>query len=168
MSDQASLDLLVLSAQLGDHMRAKGWRVTTAESCTGGGIAATITETAGSSAWFDAGWVTYSNAAKAAMLGVPEDVLIEHGAVSEPVVAAMSGAAQRLSGAHFSVAVSGIAGPGGGTPSKPVGTVCFGFVTPTHAYCETLQFPGSRHAVRTATIHHALSTLIALAQKEAG
>ncbi|HEY9101890.1 nicotinamide-nucleotide amidohydrolase family protein, partial [Chitinimonas sp.] len=113
-----------LAEQLGKALLARGWRVTAAESCTGGGIASAITDIAGSSGWFDMGWVTYSNEAKQRLLGVAPTTLAEHGAVSEPVVREMALGALQAAGADLAVAVSGVAGPSGGTPAKPVGTVC--------------------------------------------
>jgi nicotinamide-nucleotide amidase len=114
-----------LAADLGRRLLARGWRVTTAESCTGGLVAGAITAIAGSSDWFDRGFVTYSNAAKRELLGVPEAVLAAHGAVSEPCAVAMAEGALVRSGAMLAVAVTGIAGPSGGSEEKPVGTVCF-------------------------------------------
>src|SRR5690606_25324764 len=113
----------ILAQQLGEALAARGWRITTAESCTGGGIAAAITDIAGSSAWFERGYVTYSNAAKSEMLGVSASLIAHYGAVSEAVVVAMARGACAASGCELGVAVSGVAGPGGGSPDKPVGTV---------------------------------------------
>lgn len=112
-----------LSADLGRLLEGTGFSITTAESCTGGLIAAALTDIAGSSAWFNQGIVSYANSAKTGLLGVDESLLEQHGAVSEPVVCAMAAGAKRSASANIAVAVSGIAGPGGGTPDKPVGTV---------------------------------------------
>jgi nicotinamide-nucleotide amidase len=141
---------------LADRLRALGWRLATAESCTGGLIAASCTALSGSSDWLERGWVTYSNAAKAADLGVPEALLLAHGAVSEPVARAMAEGAQRRSGAQCSLAVTGVAGPTGGSPDKPVGTVWFGWAVPGRSWTEQRRFDGGRAAVRAATVLHAL------------
>src|SRR5690606_4450899 len=122
--------LQVLARRLGTLCEARGIMVVTAESCTGGWVAQTITETPGSSKWFDGGYVTYSNSAKHRMLGVPENILHNYGAVSEETVEAMALGAIKDDGAQLSVSVSGIAGPEGGTPSKPVGTVWFAWAVP--------------------------------------
>lgn len=138
----------------------------TAESCTAGLIAGAITQVPGSSAWFDRGFVTYSNAAKQEMLGVGAQTLEQHGAVSEATVRQMALGALRQSDASVSVAVSGIAGPAGAVPGKPVGTVCFGFARrakdgqATYVRTQTLHFDGDRNEVRLATVHHALVGLI--------
>jgi nicotinamide-nucleotide amidase len=113
---------------LADTLKAKGWMLATAESCTGGWIAKLCTDLAGSSAWFERGFVTYSNDAKQDMLGVKAETLAQHGAVSEAVTAEMAAGVLQHSRAQVAVSVSGIAGPGGGTATKPVGTVCFGWV----------------------------------------
>jgi len=146
-----------LAAGLGGALRARGLRVTTAESCTAGGIAEAITRMAGSSRWFEQGWVTYSNAAKSALLGVPEALLARHGAVSEPVVRAMAEGARARAGADWSVAVSGIAGPDGGTLEKPVGLVWFAWAGADGTWAESCVFPGDRAAVRARTVCHALA-----------
>jgi nicotinamide-nucleotide amidase len=151
-----------LAHQLGESLQAAGELVTTAESCTGGGIAEAITRVAGSSAWFEAGYVTYSNRQKTAMLQVPEELFASHGAVSQQVAAAMARGAQQLSGARFSVAVSGVAGPGGGTPDKPVGMVCFAWASGMRLEVATLQFFGDRATVRRKTVEQALSGLLLL------
>src|SRR5919108_5340065 len=116
-------ELEQLAMRLGRALLVRGWRVTTAESCTGGWIAKAITDVPGSSQWFDGGIVAYSNAAKQRSLGVPQEVLDVHGAVSEAAVRAMADGARLRSGVELAVAVSGVAGPRGGTPDKPVGTV---------------------------------------------
>lgn len=144
--------------------RARGWMVATAESCTGGLIAGALTEIAGSSDVVDRGFVTYSNDAKTRMLGVPEGTIAEHGAVSAEVAAAMATGALERSLAHLAVAVTGIAGPGGATPTKPVGLVWFGLAMRGAApVTESRIFPGDRAAVRRATVERALEMIRAAA-----
>ncbi|WP_295544302.1 nicotinamide-nucleotide amidase [uncultured Thiohalocapsa sp.] len=155
-------DLQALAEQLGQRLAASGLMLATAESCTGGWISKCVTDIAGSSAWLDRAFVTYSNAAKQDMLGVTVDTLAAHGAVSEPVVRQMAAGALAHSAAQVAVAVSGVAGPGGGSANKPVGTVCFGFALPAGVSAETMHFPGDRDAVRRQSVVHALSRLIAL------
>ena len=141
---------------------ARGWMLATAESCTGGLIAAACTDLAGSSQWFERGFVSYSNAAKTALLGVPADLITAHGAVSEPVARAMAEGAVRHSAAQVSVAVTGVAGPTGGSPGKPVGTVWFGWQLDGATHSELRHFAGDRAAVRAATLRHALARLARL------
>lgn len=143
-------------------LQKKGWKLATAESCTGGLIAAACTDLAGSSAWFERGFVTYSNEAKTASLGVDAVLIARHGAVSEPVVRAMAEGALQHSLAQVAVAVTGIAGPTGGSPGKPVGTVWFGFAVAGQVHTETRHFAGDRAAVRAATVAHALQRLLQL------
>ncbi len=149
-------------AQLPDLLIKNQWMLATAESCTGGMIAAACTDLAGSSSWFERGFVSYSNAAKTEMLGVPAALIAEHGAVSEPVARAMAQGALLNSRAQVALAVTGIAGPGGGSADKPVGTVWFAWATPAGLKSERLLFAGDRAAVRTATLQHSLQGLIAL------
>ncbi|AYN95406.1 CinA family protein [Pseudomonas sp. LTJR-52] len=149
-----------LSAELGKRLSALKAQVVTAESCTGGGIAEAITRVAGSSAWFEAGFVTYSNAQKTAQLDVPDHLFMEVGAVSQAVVEAMVRGAQARSGARFAVAVSGIAGPGGGSPEKPVGTVWLAWGNGSGIYSEKRLFPGDRAAIRAQTVAAALDGLL--------
>ena len=139
-----------------------GWFLSTAESCTGGLIAAACTDLAGSSAWFERGFVTYSNAAKTELLGVDASLITTHGAVSEPVARAMAAGALRHSHAQVSVAVTGVAGPSGGSADKPVGTVWFGFAFCSGVITEMCQFDGDRAAVRQAAVQHALTRLAEL------
>ncbi len=155
-------DLLELSETLGRVLLARGEWVATAESCTGGGVAQCITAIAGSSGWFDRGFVTYSNAAKVDMLGVPEATLARHGAVSEATARAMAQGALVHSRADWTLAITGIAGPGGGTAEKPVGTVCFAWAQ-REGGCEanTCCFGGDREAVREQSVRHALLGLLA-------
>ena len=140
----------------------KSLMLSTAESCTGGLIAAACTDLAGSSAWFERGFVTYSNAAKTELLGVPAELIASHGAVSEPVVRAMAAGAVAHSHAHVAVAVTGVAGPTGGSPDKPVGTVWLGWNVGGHITTECCHFAGDRAAVRAATVQRALARLSAL------
>ncbi|MFD0668081.1 CinA family protein [Ramlibacter sp. MAHUQ-53] len=142
----------------------RGWMLTTAESCTGGLVAAACTEMAGSSDWFDRGFVTYSNEAKADMLGVDPAQIEAHGAVSEIVARAMAHGAARRSRARVAVAVTGIAGPTGGSAAKPVGTVWFGFMVDGRLSSQMLKFDGDRAAVRAATVRHALQRLAQLVE----
>ena len=150
------------SALLADLMLKRHWMLTTAESCTGGMIAAACTDLAGSSAWYERGFVTYSNEAKSDMLGVPAELIATHGAVSEPVARAMASGALQHSRAQVALSVTGIAGPSGGGPDKPVGTVWFGWATPDGVWSEMRRFEGDRAAVRTATVHHSITRLMAL------
>ena len=157
------IDLQV--TELANLLLKKRWLLATAESCTGGMIAAACTDLAGSSAWFERGFVTYSNAAKVDLLGVDADLIAQHGAVSEEVARAMAQGAHITSGrsrAQVAVSVTGVAGPGGGSASKPVGTVWFGLATPAGLVTETCLFAGDRAAVRLATVQHALQRVINL------
>ncbi|HSW03149.1 CinA family protein [Aquabacterium sp.] len=147
--------------QLADALRARGQQLCTAESCTGGLIAAACTELAGSSDWFERGFVTYSNAAKTEALGVPAAVIAEHGAVSEEVARAMAAGALAHAKAQFAVAVTGVAGPAGGTATKPVGLVWLAWAGPAGVQAERHQFSGDRAAVRQATVRCALQGLLA-------
>lgn len=151
-------------ARLAGALQARRRWLATAESCTGGGIAAALTDTPGSSAWFDRGFVTYSNEAKQDMLGVSGETLRRFGAVSRETVSEMAAGAIARSRAGLSVAVSGIAGPGGGTPEKPVGTVWIAWAHDggVDAVCE--HFPGDRAAVRAATVDAALAGLLVRAE----
>ncbi|EIJ33457.1 nicotinamide-nucleotide amidase [Thiothrix nivea] len=150
-----------LITQLADALQTKGWMLATAESCTGGWIAKVCTDMAGSSAWFERGFVTYSNAAKQDMLDVQAVTLANNGAVSEAVTAEMAAGALSHSRAQVAVSVSGIAGPGGGTPTKPVGTVCFGWAMENGTTrTETCHFDGDREAVRQQSVEHALRILL--------
>jgi nicotinamide-nucleotide amidase len=150
---------------LANALRARGWRMATAESCTGGLIASACTAVAGSSDWLEGGLVTYSNAAKTRWLGVPTATLEAHGAVSEAVARAMAQGALQASGADLAVAVTGIAGPGGAVPGKPVGTVWLAWGTAQGVQAERLQLPGDRSAVRAATVQAALQRLLQAAQR---
>ena len=152
----------VLVERLAQMLQAKGWMLATAESCTGGMIAAACTDLPGSSNWFERGFVTYSNEAKVELLGVDPALIAAHGAVSEVVARAMAFGAIRQSHAQASVAVTGVAGPSGGSAAKPVGSVWFGFQVDGLLTSEARLFPGDRAAVRRATVRHALERMIEL------
>jgi nicotinamide-nucleotide amidase len=158
------MEVLVVNTiqQLAQALKDKGWMLATAESCTGGSIAAACTDVAGSSEWFERGFVTYSNEAKTELLGVDAALIAAQGAVSEVVARAMAFGAVRHSRAQVSVAVTGVAGPGGGTKDKPVGTVWFGFMVDGLLTSETRHFEGDRAAVRAGTVLHALQRLVEL------
>ncbi len=156
-------ELETLALKLGRALHVRGWRLAAAESCTGGWIAKALTDVAGSSQWFEGCVVSYSDAAKTQLLGVPADVLTAHGAVSEETVRAMADGARRRFAADLAVAVSGVAGPGGGTPDKPVGTVHFAWAVPTGVTAARRVFAGGREAVRRQTVAVALERLIELA-----
>ena len=147
-----------------DLLLKQGWKLATAESCTGGLIAATCTDLAGSSDWFERGFVTYSNAAKTELLGVDAALIDRDGAVSESVVRAMAQGALAHSQAQVTVAVTGIAGPTGGSPAKPVGTVWLGWATPNGVTSAVRHFAGDRAQVRAATVEYALLRLAGLLQ----
>ena len=159
---KSALSSPVLVGLLADLLLNKGWLLATAESCTGGLISAACTDLAGSSNWFERGFVTYSNEAKTDMLGVAAALLTAHGAVSEEVARAMAQGAIQHSRARVAVAVTGVAGPTGGSRAKPVGTVWFGFMVDGQVSSERQHFDGDRAAVRSATVHHALQRLVQL------
>lgn len=149
--------LEALAADVGVLLQANGQRLATAESCTGGWVAQCLTSIAGSSDWFERGFVTYSNDAKQEMLGVARDTLDRHGAVSLATAQAMAAGALRHSRADWAVAITGIAGPGGGSPDKPVGMVCFGWAGPDGTVdTDTRYFTGDREQVRAQSVAHAL------------
>lgn len=145
--------------ELAGLLRERGWMLVTAESCTGGLIAAACTDLPGSSEWFERGLVSYSNAAKNELLGVPTEFIAAHGAVSEAVVRAMADGALRHAKAQVSLAVTGVAGPGGGSADKPVGTVWFAWAWAGRLESQRQQFVGDRAEVRRATVEHALRGL---------
>lgn len=162
-------DLAADAGKLSALLMRRGWKLVTAESCTGGLIGAVCTSLAGSSNWFERGFITYSNEAKAEALGVPADLIGLHGAVSQEVAEAMAQGALLHSRADVSVAVTGIAGPGGATPGKPVGTVWLAVATKSTVIIEAgrvsrraelLQLPGDRSAVRAGTVARALAVLM--------
>jgi nicotinamide-nucleotide amidase len=158
------LDLARLSARVGRHLASGARRVATAESCTGGWIAKALTDIAGSSQWFTEGFVVYSNEAKISTLGVRASTLRDSGAVSEAAVRAMAEGAVRRSGADLAVAVTGIAGPGGAVPGKPVGTVWLGWAVRSgraiRVVAQLRHFRGDREAVRRKTVQAALAGLL--------
>jgi nicotinamide-nucleotide amidase len=160
-----------LAERVGEALTARGILLATAESCTGGWIAKVVTDIPGSSCWFDCGFIVYNRNAKQSMLGVPASVIDENGEVSEPTVRALAEGALSRSRAAVTVAVSGIAGPSGGTPDKPVGTVCFawgeadmvaGAVRNIQIHSVTCRFDGDREAVRRQAVHHALEGVLQL------
>jgi nicotinamide-nucleotide amidase len=153
-----------LVQQLAKALLARGWMLATAESCTGGLIAGACTDLAGSSAWLERGFVTYSNAAKTQMLGVDAALIAQHGAVSEPVARAMAQGALVHAQAQVALAVTGVAGPSGGSAEKPVGTVWFGWALNGRVVSEMQRFAGDRAAVRQATVNHSLQRLLELLQ----
>lgn len=154
-------DLDDLARRVGEVLKSRERMMVTAESCTGGWISAAVTAIAGSSAWFERGFVTYTYISKREMLGVKAETLEAHGAVSEACVREMAAGALRNSHAQVAVAVSGTAGPSGGTPAKPVGTVCFGWALAGEApSTETRHFEGDREAVRRQAVTHALEGVL--------
>ncbi len=153
-------EIVALAAELGRRLAARGAFAATAESCTGGLVAGAITAIPGSSGWFDRGFITYSNEAKVELLGVAPGTLERHGAVSEATAIAMAEGAIRASRADVAVAVTGVAGPDGGTPAKPVGMVCLAWAgRGGAATAATRYFPGDREAVRRASVVVALQGL---------
>ncbi|USW98717.1 CinA family protein [Pseudomonas proteolytica] len=159
-------EITQLAAELGRRLQVLNAHVTTAESCTGGGIAEAITRIPGSSAWFEAGYVTYSNRQKTLQLNVPQGLFPKVGAVSREVVEAMARGAQEKSLARFAVAVSGVAGPDGGSPDKPVGTVWLAWGVGDEVTAECQHFPGNRDEVRRQTVKAALEGLLRRAAAE--
>ena len=161
MSENDFSELARLAEHVGERLAASQQVLATAESCTGGWIAKCITDVAGSSAWFDRGFVTYANSAKVDMVGVSAEDLLAHGAVSEVIVLQMAQGALVNSQADLAVAVSGVAGPGGGSATKPVGTVCLVWATKrARSQVETCHFEGDRESVRAQTVARALQGLL--------
>jgi nicotinamide-nucleotide amidase len=161
--DQKSLESL--AAEVGALLRSNGQKLATAESCTGGWVAQCLTAVSGSSEWFERGFVTYSNDAKHEMLGVEPETLMIHGAVSEPTAVAMAVGALRRSHADWALAITGIAGPDGGSTEKPVGTVCFAWAGPEgRIEVETRHFSGSRQDVRAQSVAHVCEGILQLAK----
>ena len=153
-------DIIDLATKVGHALQTKALLLATAESCTGGGIAQAVTEIAGSTGWFDCGFVTYSNASKTELLDVSAALIAQLGTVSEEVAAAMAKGALANSNAHVALSTTGIAGPTGAVPGKPVGTVCFGWARGDAVHTERLVFAGDRQAVREQTVIHALQGLL--------
>jgi len=154
-------DLEALASQVGETLLARGEMLATAESCTGGWVAQCLTAIAGSSAWFERGFVTYSNQAKMDMLGVPQTLLEKHGAVAEATARAMAQGAVEHSRAQWSLAITGIAGPGGGSEEKPVGLVCFAWARAEGGcIARSARFEGDREAVRRQAVAFALNGLL--------
>jgi nicotinamide-nucleotide amidase len=170
--NDAGARLLLLAQQLGAQLHGRGYLLVCAESCTAGGVAYAITQVAGSSAWFDRGLIVYSNQAKQDLLGVPPLVLRDYGAVSEPVARAMALGALQHTVAHAALAVTGIAGPDGGSADKPVGTVCFAWALRAEATAlpwvctRTRHFDGDRAAVRTQSIAESLQGFCEILQRQ--
>lgn len=155
-------DLNSLIQALANQLQARRLSLATAESCTGGLIAKLCTDLAGSSAWFDCGFISYSNASKQRLLGVSAETLNQYGAVSEAVVRQMASGALQQSDAQVSVAISGIAGPGGGSAEKPVGMVCFAWALPNQSvFSQTQYFQGERDSIRQQAAYHAFTQLLA-------
>ena len=156
-------ELRQLAAEVGEKLIARGWMLATAESCTGGWVGQLLTSLPGSSHWYERGFITYANAAKIEMLGVPADLIETLGAVSEETAAAMAAGALKHSHAHASLAISGIAGPGGGTPQKPVGLVCYGWaLADGSVMSSTCRLDGDREEIRSRAVAAALRGLIEL------
>ncbi|MCJ2165859.1 MULTISPECIES: CinA family protein [unclassified Pseudodesulfovibrio] len=151
-------------AELGACLRVENNFLATAESCTGGLLASTLTDTPGSSEWFAGSVIAYSNTVKTGLLNVPADVLEKHGAVSEPVVRAMAQGVLKAIGANVSVAISGVAGPGGGTPEKPVGTVWMAWAWPGGTRAKCYNFNGEREQIKQQSVMAALNGLLAVAR----
>ena len=155
-----SNEMIELATKVGAALQAKRLVLATAESCTGGGVSQAVTEIAGSTAWFDCGFVTYSNNSKTELLDVPAALIAQFGSVSEEVAGAMAEGALSNSNGDMSLSTTGIAGPTGAVPGKPVGTVCFGWSRGDTTFTERLVFQGDRQAVREQTVIHALRGLL--------
>jgi len=151
-----------LARKLGEAMKARGLKLATAESCTGGWVAMALTAIPGSSDWFERGYVTYSNAAKREDLGVAEQTLRQHGAVSEEVAREMAAGAIKRARAQVALAITGVAGPTGGSAEKPVGLVCFAWAHGSKMASETRRFDGDRESVRRQSVLHALERVLEL------
>ena len=156
------LNSIELAEKLGEALKSRKLLLTVAESCTGGGVSHAITEIAGCSDWFDCGFITYSNASKTELLNIADSLLAQHGAVSEEIAAAMAEGALANCQAQVALSTTGIAGPSGAVPGKPVGTICFGWVVGGVTTTERKIFTGDRHAIREQTIAYALDRLLRL------
>lgn len=154
------LNAIDLAEKIGNALKSRKLLLTVAESCTGGGICHAITEITGSSDWFDCGFVTYSNSSKSEILNISASLIAQHGAVSEEIAAAMAQGALANSEAHIAISTTGIAGPGGAVPGKPVGTICFGWLVGGVTHTERKVFAGDRQAVREQTVAYALDRLL--------
>ena len=154
------MNLSSLSRRAGKALKKRGQTLVTAESCTGGWVAQAVTSVAGSSEWFERGYVTYSNTAKREVLGVRKATLARHGAVSEQTAREMARGALRGSRGSIALSITGVAGPGGGSPGKPVGTVCFGWAQGRRIHSETKRFKGGRASVRRRSVIHALRGIL--------
>jgi nicotinamide-nucleotide amidase len=156
-----------LAEQVASRLIKQGWTIALAESCTGGLVSATLTALPGSSTWFERGYVTYSNQAKTECLGVPVELIESFGAVSESVARAMAEGVREQAAVNAGISITGVAGPTGGSPEKPVGTVCFGWAvsgdgSAVNTTTKTMHFGGDRQAVRVQACHYALSEFLAL------
>ena len=160
LNEQTTNDIFTLAASVGQALQAHRLVLATAESCTGGGISQAVTEVAGSTSWFDCGFVVYSNASKTELLDVPDALIAQFGSVSEEVAAVMAQGALANSNANVALSTTGIAGPTGAVPGKPVGTVCFGWATKDAVHTERLVFTGDRQSVREQSVRHALQGLL--------
>lgn len=165
MSDLA---LEALAVQVGGRLKAAGACLVAAESCTGGWVGQAVTAVAGSSAWFERGFITYSNEAKQEMLGVSVQTIARHGAVSEQTAREMAAGALKNGRGTIALAVTGVAGPGGGTATKPVGMVCFAWARGTELRAETHRFEGDRESVRRQAVIRALQGVIEWLDEAAG
>lgn len=154
-----------LATRVGEELKSRRLLLSVAESCTGGGICHAITEIPGSSEWFDCGFITYSNSSKTEILDIPAALLAQHGAVSEEIAAAMAESAVSGSEAHVGISTTGIAGPTGAVPGKPVGTICFGWRVGGITHTERKVFSGDRKAVREQTVNYALQKLLMYVQE---
>ncbi len=157
--------MMTIAEQLCECLARRGWHITFAESCTGGLVAATLVDVSGASSVFEGSFVTYANDVKEKLLGVKHESICAHGVVSEKVAEEMAEGAAHAMGCEVAVGISGIAGPGGGTPTKPVGTVCFGFAVAGRLVTETMHFTGDRTAIREAAAAHALARAYELIQE---
>ena len=166
MKNIADITLKELAAKVGDRLLSRNEMLVTAESCTGGWVSMLVTSIIGSSAWFDRGFVTYSNEAKQEMLAVDKQVIEIHGAVSEEVARQMVQCAVEHSHALAGLSVTGIAGPGGGTVEKPVGTVCFGWLVDGQCATETCHFSGDREQIREQSVRYVLTEMLARLERE--
>lgn len=153
-------NLIQLATQVGETLTKKNLLLATAESCTGGGVAQALTEIAGSSSWFECGFITYSNASKSELLDIPAALIAQHGSVSEEIAAAMAEGALANCEAHVALSTTGIAGPAGAVPGKPVGTVCFAWSMSGKTHTERIHLDGDRHSIREQTVEHALKGLL--------